>query len=179
MRNLHLSVILFPSLAILAAGAQAGAIGRTDPATPADASMREIASAPQAGQLSAEENAVIAEKYASATVRPSGLRFIIRTPGAGDATPHSGQEVTVHYEGRILLDGRKFDSSYDHHKPFTFMAGVGRVIPGWDAMIVEMKRGEKRTVIIPWWLGYGVRGAPPVIPSKASLVFDIELLDFH
>jgi FKBP-type peptidyl-prolyl cis-trans isomerase len=59
------------------------------------------------------------------------------------------------------------------------MAGVGRVIPGWDAMIVEMKRGEKRTVIIPWWLGYGVRGAPPVIPSKASLVFEIELLDFH
>jgi FKBP-type peptidyl-prolyl cis-trans isomerase len=53
------------------------------------------------------------------------------------------------------------------------------VIPGWDAILVDMKRGERRTVIIPWWLAYGVRGAPPRIPPKASLVFEIELLDFH
>jgi FKBP-type peptidyl-prolyl cis-trans isomerase len=46
-------------------------------------------------------------------------------------------------------------------------------------MIQEMKLGEKRTVIIPWWLAYGAAGRPPVIPPKASLVFEIELLDFH
>ena len=57
--------------------------------------------------------------------------------------------------------------------------GIGKVIPGWDATLVEMKRGERRTVIIPWWLAYGANGRPPVIPPKASLVFDIELLDFH
>ena len=42
-----------------------------------------------------------------------------------------------------------------------------------------MKKGEKRTVIIPWWLAYGAYGRPPVIPPKASLVFDIELIDFQ
>jgi len=41
------------------------------------------------------------------------------------------------------------------------MTGVGRVIPGWDLMIQEMKLGEKRTVIIPWWLAYGAAGRPP------------------
>ena len=53
------------------------------------------------------------------------------------------------------------------------------MIAGWDATILDMKQGEKRTVIIPWWLAYGASGHPPEIPPKASLVFDIELLDFH
>jgi FKBP-type peptidyl-prolyl cis-trans isomerase len=42
-----------------------------------------------------------------------------------------------------------------------------------------MKKGEKRTVIVPWWLGYGANGIPPKIPARASLVFEIELLDFQ
>jgi FKBP-type peptidyl-prolyl cis-trans isomerase len=158
---------------------RSGILSRKNPGEPAGKQLRESMDAPQTPQLSAEENAVIAEKFGTATVRPSGLRYIIRAPGTGEATPRSGQQATVQYEGRLLRDGKKFDSSYDRHEPFTFMAGVGRVIPGLDATIIEMKKGEKRTVIIPWWLGYGTRGAPPLIPPKASLVFEIELLDFQ
>ena len=179
MRTLYLFIALIIVLGAIAFVARSGILGREKPGEPANKYMREAMDTPQTPQLSTEESAVIAEKFNTATVRPSGLRYLIRTPGTGDAAPRSGQEVTVNYEGSLLLSGKKFDSSYDRHRPFTFMTGVGRVIPGWDVMIQEMKLGEKRTVIIPWWLGYGAAGRPPVIPPKASLVFEIELLEFH
>jgi FKBP-type peptidyl-prolyl cis-trans isomerase len=179
MHNRYAPGVLLLILLTAAFVARSEVPGGANPGAPANATAGRTTDAPKASQFSAEENAVLAEKFSDATVRPSGLRFIIRTPGTGDATPRSGQEVTVNYEGRLLLNGKKFDSSYDRHRPFTFMTGVGRVIPGWDVMIQEMKLGEKRTVIIPWSLGYGTRGAPPLIPPKASLVFEIELLDFH
>jgi len=179
MRTSYVFVALLVVLATIAFVARSGLLSRKDPGEPASQAMREAMATPQTPQLSTEENAVIAEKFGTATVRPSGLRYIVRQPGTGEATPRSGQEVTVRYEGRLLRDGKKFDSSDKHHGPFTFMVGVGRVIPGWDATIIEMRKGEKRTVIIPWWLGYGIHGTPPLIPPKASLVFEIELLDFQ
>ena len=179
MRTLYLFIGLIVVLGAIAFVARSGMLSREKPGEPANKYMREAMDTPQTPQLSTEESAVIAEKFNTATTRPTGLRYLIRTFGTGNATPRSGQEVTVNYEGRLLLDGKKFDSSYDKKRPFTFMTGVGRVIPGWDVMIQEMKLGEKRTVIIPWWLAYGAAGRPPVIPPKASLVFEIELLDFH
>ena len=42
-----------------------------------------------------------------------------------------------------------------------------------------MKKGEKRTLIIPYWLGYGISGRAPKVPPRATLVFDVELLNFR
>ena len=126
----------------------------------------------------AEEEALLRSQFPDAIASPSGLRSIIRTPGTGDVPPR-GATATVEYEGRLLRDGTKFDSSYDRHQPLVFQVGVGRVIAGWDEALATMQRGERRTVIIPWWLAYGERGAPPRIPPRAALVFEIQLLDFH
>jgi FKBP-type peptidyl-prolyl cis-trans isomerase len=179
MRSLHVFLLLAVVLVAIAIVARSGILTRQNPGEPASKYMRAALDASQTPQLSTEEAAMLADKFPTATVSPSGLRYIIRAPGTGEATPRRGQQVTVQYEGRLLRDGSKFDSSYDRHQPLVFQVGVGRVIPGWDATLVEMKRGERRTVIIPWWLAYGEKGRPPVIPPKTSLVFDIELLDFH
>ena len=106
----------------------------------------------------------------------SGLRTIIHVEGTGDM-PKVGQKVVVHYTG-LLEDGSKFDSSHDRNQPFSFELGMGRVIKGWDEGLALMKKGEKRTFIIPADLGYGSRGAGGVIPPNPTLVFEVELLDF-
>jgi peptidylprolyl isomerase len=96
--------------------------------------------------------------------------------GTGDlALPRKW--YTVHYTG-YLLDGTKFDSSYDHpdKKPITFPYGAHRVIPGWDTGFEGMRIGGKRRLFVPYQLAYGEAGHPPVIPAKSELVFDVELV---
>ena len=87
-----------------------------------------------------------------------------------------GSNVSVHYSG-FLLDGTKFDSSYDRGQPITFPIGQGRVIPGWDEGIALLKVGSKARFIIPPNLAYGERGAGGVIPPNATLIFEVELVD--
>ena len=106
----------------------------------------------------------------------SGLRYLDHITGNGESVI-SGQEAIVHYSG-FLADGTKFDSSHERGKPFSFPLGQGRVIKGWDEGVLGMKKGGKRTLIIPPELGYGERGAGGVIPPNAMLMFEVELVDF-
>jgi FKBP-type peptidyl-prolyl cis-trans isomerase len=87
----------------------------------------------------------------------------------------NGKFITVHYTG-YLTDGTKFDSSVDRDEPFEFSLGAGEVIQGWDEGFAGMKVGGKRKLTIPSHMGYGSRGAGGVIPPKATLIFDVELL---
>jgi FKBP-type peptidyl-prolyl cis-trans isomerase len=117
------------------------------------------------------------ELIKKATATPSGLKYIITRPGAGPK-PASGASVKVHYAGR-LMDGKEFDNSYKRGQPIDFKVGTGMVIPGWDEGIMLMQKGEKRTLIILPNLAYGPEGRPPVIPQNATLIFDVELVDFQ
>ena len=83
----------------------------------------------------------------------SGLRYLDHIVGTGEAAV-AGKEVVVHYSG-YLADGTKFDSSHDRGTPFVFVLDQGRVIKGWDEGVAGMKKGGKRTLIIPPDLGYG------------------------
>jgi FKBP-type peptidyl-prolyl cis-trans isomerase 2 len=87
-----------------------------------------------------------------------------------------GDKVTVHYGG-FLMDGKKFDSSFDRAKPFTFDLGVGQVIPGWDQGLIGVCKNEERHLVVPASLAYGDRGAGDVIPAGATLLFDIVVVD--
>ena len=108
-------------------------------------------------------------------VSGTGLEYEDTVVGTG-ASPQKGQKVTVHYTG-TLTNGTKFDSSRDRGQPFTFTIGRGQVIAGWDEGVASMQVGGRRTLTIPPSLAYGARGVPGVIPSGATLVFDVELLD--
>ncbi len=112
------------------------------------------------------------------TVSPtaSGLYYIEKTKGTG-ANPVNGQKVKVHYTG-TLLNGTKFDSSVDRNQPFEFVLGQGQVIKGWDEGIALMKKGGKARLVIPSAIAYGDAGRMPTIPPSATLVFDVELLEF-
>lgn len=105
---------------------------------------------------------------------PSGLYYIEKEAGKG-SKPKTGDVVVVHYTG-TLLDGKKFDSSYDRNSPFEFTLGVGQVIKGWDEGIAMMTEGTKAILVIPSKLAYGERGAGRDIPPYAPLVFEVELI---
>jgi len=104
----------------------------------------------------------------------SGIRYVIQSQGTGNR-PERGRTVSVNYVGR-LLDGTVFDDSSLRGVPLEFPVGTGRVIQGWDEMIMDMRLGEKRLAIIPPELAYGNRAVGGVIPANSYLVFEMELV---
>jgi FKBP-type peptidyl-prolyl cis-trans isomerase len=104
----------------------------------------------------------------------SGPRFVEVKEGKGPR-PKKGDLLTVKYVG-MLADGKVFDSS-QAESPFRFTLGAGEVIKGWDQGFTEMLKGGRRILIIPPELAYGRDGSGP-IPPNATLIFDVELLDF-
>lgn len=105
----------------------------------------------------------------------SGLRVFDIAFGAG-VEAMNGDVVTVDYIG-TLVNGAKFDSSYDRGQTFSFQLGASQVIKGWDLGLVGMKVGGKRTLTIPPEMGYGsanVGGG--IIPPNSTLIFQVELL---
>lgn len=117
----------------------------------------------------------ISSRYPDAIKTGSGLMYVVDREGTGDKCPEYGKAVKVHYQGE-LLNGKIFDSSILRKEPAKFK--IGQVIEGWNEALVTMKKGEKRTLIIPPELGYGEYGYPGVIPPNAYLIFQVELLDF-
>ncbi|HYP07011.1 MAG TPA: DinB family protein [Bryobacteraceae bacterium] len=103
----------------------------------------------------------------------AALRYIDVKVGDG-AVAGPGKKYTVHYTG-WLANGKKFDSSVDRKEPFEFVQGRRLVIAGWEAGFEGMKVGGKRRLFIPYQFAYGEKGRDP-IPSKADLVFDVDLL---
>ncbi|MFA4936919.1 MAG: FKBP-type peptidyl-prolyl cis-trans isomerase [Patescibacteria group bacterium] len=114
----------------------------------------------------------------TATSQSDNLLIEIIKPGQGREAV-TGDELAVHYTG-WLTNGTKFDSSRDRGEPFVFSLGEGQVIKGWDQGLVGMKPGEQRKLIIPSNLAYGDQGVGNgAIPAKATLIFEIELLEIN
>ena len=117
----------------------------------------------------------IADNYPNAKKTASGLYYVVEKEGTGEQAV-KGKTVSVHYAGS-LQDGSEFDNSFKRGEPITFQLGVGQVISGWDEGIALMNVGAKYKLIIPYQLAYGENGRPPVIPAKATLIFDTELIE--
>ncbi len=102
-----------------------------------------------------------------------GIYYKVIKSGKG-TMPRADSTVEVHYQG-TLINGTKFDSSYDRGKPTSFP--LNRVIKGWTITLQKMQPGDKWEVVIPSELAYGPAGAPrgKIGPSE-TLIFEIELL---
>ena len=137
----------------------------------AEQQARKEAAAAEAGRAAKAvgENA----KKDNIVVLPSGLQYEVIREGNGKK-PSATSKVKCHYEG-TLIDGTKFDSSYDRGEPATF--GLNQVIAGWTEGLQLMSEGAKYRFFIPYNLGYGERGAGASIPPYAALVFDVELIE--
>jgi len=125
-----------------------------------------------------EDLEVIEKRWPNARKTSTSMRYIVLKEGdKSGPTPAPGMFVTVLYKG-MLLDGKVFDERLNPKDPFKPRIGRDQLIAGWDQALQLMHRGEKWLLIVPYELGYGTRGRPPEIPSRATLVFEMELLDF-
>jgi peptidylprolyl isomerase len=108
----------------------------------------------------------------------AGVQKTIFQEGHGD-TPKDGEEVEVHYIGRLISDGKVFDSSRDRNSTFKFVLGEGKVIKGWEIGVASMKKGERCDLKLSPEYAYGDRGAGKSIPGNSTLLFEIELINFY
>ncbi len=128
----------------------------------------------------AEKNEAEGKKFFEANAKkpgvkvlPSGLQYKVIKEGTGE-NPKATDKVKVKYKG-TLINGKEFDSTEKYGgQPLTI--GVGNVIPGWSEALQLMKVGSKWEIYIPAKLGYGDRGAGPMIPPGSALIFEVELL---
>jgi peptidylprolyl isomerase len=118
---------------------------------------------------------LVEQKWPNAQKKESGLRFIVKNEGRGEK-PARETKVKVHYTVSFL-DGRKLESSADKGQPLEFAVGMRQMIPGFDEAVLDMKKGEKRLLILPPHLAYGKQGRGS-IPPNSFLIFEVELLDF-
>lgn len=114
-------------------------------------------------------------------VTATGLQYSINESGDGAAVPPlMGQNVKVHYEGK-LTNGDVFDSSIERGTPAVFP--VGALIPGWNEALQMMRPGDVWTLYIPPALAYGEKGvenrgsAGYLIPPNSPLIFRLELIE--
>ena len=141
----------------------------------------------------AEEKAIQA-KYPNARNVENGIRFVVVREGRGDI-PAAGAKMRVAYSGKTL-GGVEFASTADAGSPYfgskaeAFEMEAGRKTPqinrGFDAMVAQMKQGEKRTLIIPGNQAYGVPGFyGKEVPGRkrfhispnATLIYEVEALE--
>ncbi len=177
MRSIHILIILGVFLAGAAFITRSGVLLRKNSGRPINSAMREALDK-QNPQYTTEDDLLIAKLFGNARKLPSGLRYIVRGQGTGDATPKVGEEVIARIQGQ-LLDGTRLEDFFEKGGQATFRIGSGTAIAGWDEAFRTMKKGEKRTLIVPHWLAYGEKGRAPKIPSKATLVFEVELIDWR
>jgi len=102
----------------------------------------------------------------------SGLQMYMIDEGTGP-TAKDGQMVETNYYG-FLKDGTSFDNSFKRGMPYPVNLGTKSVIQGWEIALRMLNENAKAFIIIPYDLGYGANGNPPVIPEKSDLMFYIE-----
>jgi len=105
---------------------------------------------------------------------PTGLKWYDLEIGDGAEIASEDAVVELHYAG-YLVDGTRFDSSYENGQPVRLP--VDGFLPGWTEGLASMRVGGRRKLILPPSLAFGAVGSPPVIPPDATLVFDVEVLD--
>ena len=138
---------------------------------------KEAAGPPGAAQPQSEQSKAYMAKVAKepgVKVLPSGLAYkVVHSGPATGIKPQKGDEVKVHYEGK-LQDGTVFDSSYERGQPASMP--LKGLILAWQEALQLMRPGDEWILYVPSNLGYGAQGQGP-IPPGAPLIFRIELID--
>ena len=138
---------------------------RGTPSTPAAAPTPAASAAPstEPGQETAPSAAV--STPAALSKRPvvkggtgtlSALKVTYLVKGTGPKVS-AGQTVTANYVLVNYKTGQVLDTSWDRGEPFSYQAGTGNVIKGWDQGLIGVPVGSRVQLDVPAALAYGAQ----------------------
>jgi FKBP-type peptidyl-prolyl cis-trans isomerase len=104
----------------------------------------------------------------------TGLRYLIYKNGDGEKAKKDKVAVLNYKVG--LLTGDNLYSS-ELKGPKEFKIGQGGVESGLEEGILLLRVGDRVKFIIPSHLAFGLVGDGDKIPAKATLVYDVELIE--
>lgn len=104
----------------------------------------------------------------------TGLRYLIYKNGEGEKVI-KGKEVTISYTVSLLNGEVCYSSEKSGNK--IFIVGKGGVETGLEEGILFLKKGDRAKIILPSHLAFGLVGDGDKIPAKATLVYDLEILE--
>ena len=106
---------------------------------------------------------------------PAALESEVLREGTG-APVAKGDLLVGDYLGQVWK-GSVFDNSYDRKQAAGFVIGAGKVIPGWDEVLVGVKAGSRVLMSIPPDKGYGSQGNTQAgIKGTDTLVFVVDIV---
>ncbi len=110
-------------------------------------------------------------------VLPSGLAYTVLKEGQGDS-PKIGAAVLIHCTGQ-LANKQEFWNTRTAGVPQRVIVNYDQLITGMVDVLLAMKPGERRQVHVPSALGYGNEGYRQVVPPRADLDMDLELVSIE
>ena len=121
----------------------------------------------------------------------------VETEGTGTESPIYSDQVRVHYRGNFIpskshSNGFQFDSSWTGEYNLKTMMpssfSVSGTILGFTTALMNVHKGDRWTVYVPYNLAYGTSDYTPkdsqgnvtgsTIPAYSMLKFDLTLIDF-
>lgn len=104
----------------------------------------------------------------------SGLRYFIEKKGSGEQVV-AGKVITLKYTTRLITGDLIYSSNENGLK--TFVVGHGGVESGLEEAVLLLHAGDRARMIIPSHLAYGLVGDDDKIPARATLIYEIELIE--
>lgn len=111
----------------------------------------------------------------SATHAPLGYWYWVYSESGNQRKPKFGERVRLKYTVELLEGGRLYSSEENGLK--SFVVDMGEVESGLHHAVKHLNLGDKSKIIIPSHLAFGTYGDGNKIPSKATLLYDIELVE--
>ena len=115
------------------------------------------------------------DRWSAFSTTGSGLKYKMRHEGEDGSRPNPAATVRVKYTGSFE-DGETFDTSDSYGPSIEFV--LCRAIPWWTDGVQLMTVGSRFEFVVPPHLAYGEKGNPPLIPPGATLIYEVELVDF-
>lgn len=121
----------------------------------------------------AEIDTYVSQNNLQGKRQPSGLFYVPVLTNPTGKLPSIGEEIEFSYKSFNMLTGQVIDSSLAN-RPVYYPLGIRAVLPGLEEGLSLTREGERATLLIPSYLGYGAEPRTN-LPAYSVVRFDIQV----